>query len=190
MALEADEVRVAITGELLSAPRGTAAPTTAESVLDAAFVGHGYVNEDGVTENWDDSVDNIIAWQNATTVRAARTESTLTLACTLIQTRGSNLELFYPGSTVESDGATGYKIDVKPAVSDPRAFVLNVVDGTDIIRIYVGNGELTERGEIPYQSGEAIGYPVTITAFPDDNGNLMTKFSNSAAWATDISGGS
>lgn len=189
MALVADEVRVAITGELLSAPRGTAAPTTAVSTLDPLFVGHGYVSEDGVTENWDDSVDNIIAWQNATTVRAARTESTLTIACTLIQTRGSNLELFYPGSQVVANGGE-WKIDVKPATSDPRAFVLNVVDGAEIIRLYVGNGELTERGEVPYQSGEAVMYPVTITAYPDDNGNLMTKFSNSAAWGEDIDSGS
>ncbi|MDH2392313.1 hypothetical protein QCN29_26760 [Streptomyces sp. HNM0663] len=185
MALDAAEVRVAITGELFSAPRGTTAPTDASSALDAAFVGHGYVSEDGVTENWDDSVDNIIAWQNATTVRAARTESTLTLACSLIQTRGSNLELFYPGSQVEAN-LTEWKIDVKPATSDPRSFVLNVVDGSDIIRIYIGNGELTERGEVPYQSGDAVMYPVTITAYPDDNGNLMQKFSNSSAWGEDI----
>jgi hypothetical protein len=183
--LVAEEVRVARTGELLSAPRGTTAPTDASGVLDAAFLGHGYVSEDGVTENWDDSVDNIIAWQNATTVRAARTESTLTLACTLIQTRGSNLELFYPGSQVEANGLE-FKIDVKPATSDPRSFVLNVVDGDDVIRLYIGNGELTGRGEVPYTSGDAVMYPVTLTAYPDDNGNLMTKFSNSAAWGEDI----
>lgn len=186
MALVADEVRVAITGELLSAPRSTPAPTNASTALNAAFKGHGYVSDDGVTENWDDSVDNIVAWQNAVTVRAARTESTLTLACTLIQTRGSNLELFYPGSQVEANAAE-WMIHVKPPTSDPRSFVLNVIDGEELIRIYLGNAELTERGEVPYQNGSAVMYPVTITAFPDDNGDLMTKFSNSAAWGLDIS---
>lgn len=185
MALVADEVRVAITGELYSAPRGTTAPTTASTALNAAFIGHGYVSEDGVTENWDDSVDNIVAWQGATTVRAARTESTLTLACTLIQTRGSNLELFYPGSEVVANGAE-WKIEVKSPTSDRRSFVLDVVDGEDLIRIYLGNAELTERGEIPYQSGEAVMYPVTLTAYPDDDGNLMVKFANSDAWGEDI----
>lgn len=181
MALVADEVRVGITGELFSAPLGTTAPTDASTALNAAFIGHGYVSEDGVTENWDDSVDTIVAWQNAVTVRAVRTESTLTLACTLIQTRGSNLELFYPGSSVVAN-LTEWKIDVKPPTSDKRAFVLNVVDGSEIIRIYLGNAELTERGEVPYQNGDAVMYPVTITAYPDDNGNLMQKFSTSAAW--------
>lgn len=181
MALVASEVRVGITGELFSAPPGTTAPTDASTALAAAYIGHGYVSEDGVTENWDDSTDTIIAWQNATTVRAVRTESTLTIACTLIQTRGSNLELFYPGSEVVAN-LTEWKIDVKPPTSDKRVFVLNVVDGDDLIRLYIGNGELTERGEVPYQNGDAVMYPVTITAYPDSNGNLMTKFSTSAAW--------
>jgi hypothetical protein len=185
MSLAADEVRVGITGELFSAPVGTTAPTDSSTALDAAFTGHGYVSDDGVTETWDDSVDTIVAWQNATTVRASRTESTMTLACTLLQTRGSNLELFYPGSSVEANGDE-YKIEVKPPTSDRREFVLNVVDGDDLIRIYVGNGELTDRGDVPYKNGDAVMYPVTITAFPDTNGNLMVKFSNSAAWGTDI----
>lgn len=189
MPLVADEVRVGITGELFSAPLGTAAPTNASSALDPLFLGHGYVSEDGVTENWDDSVDTIVAWQNAVTVRAVRTESTLTVACTLIQTRGSNLELFYPGSLVEENGAE-WKIQVKPPTSDKRCFVLNVIDGSELIRIHIGNGELTERGEVPYQNGDAVMYPVTVTAYPDANGNLMTKFSNSAAWGEDIAAAS
>lgn len=185
MSLAADEVRVGITGELFSAPTGSTAPTDSSTALDAAFLGHGYVSDDGVTETWDDSVDTIVAWQNATTVRASRTESTMTLACTLLQTRGSNLELFYPGSSVEANGDE-YKIEVKPPTSDRRAFVLNVIDGDDVIRIYVGNGELTDRGDVPYKNGNAVMYPVTITAFPDADGNLMVKYSNSAAWGTDI----
>lgn len=187
MALSAPEVRVGITGEMFSAPPGTVTPpTNATDPLDSAFIGHGYVSEDGVTENHDDSVDNIVAWQNATVVRSSRTESVTTLELTLIQTRGSNLELFHPGSSVESDGGSGFMIQVVPPVSEPREFVLNVVDGSDLIRIYGANGEVTERGEIPYQNGEAIMYPLTITLYPDANGLIMTKFSNSAAWGYDI----
>ncbi|WP_455710063.1 phage tail tube protein [Nocardia asteroides] len=69
MPLVASEVDIAITGELFSAPRDTAAPTDASTALPAAWIGHGYVSQDGVTESWDDSVDNIVAWQSATVVR-------------------------------------------------------------------------------------------------------------------------
>lgn len=181
MALVASEVRVGITGELFSAPTGSTAPTDPTSSLDAAFIGLGYVSEDGVTENWDDSVDNIVAWQNATTVRAATTESTGTIALTLIQTRASVLERFHRGSTVVADGSN-FRLDVKPVTADPRAWVLDVIDGPKHIRIYMGNAEITERGEVMYANGEPVGYPITITVYPDDNGNLMQKWSDDAAW--------
>jgi hypothetical protein len=189
MALVASEVDIAITGEMFSAPRDTTAPTDASTPLPVDWIGHGYVSDDGVTVSGDDSVDNIVAWQNATVVRAARTESVGTLNLKLIQNRGSNLELYHPGSHMEANGPE-WTLEVKPANADPRSFVLNVVDGDKLMRIYVGNGEVTERGDVMYQNGEAIGYEVTITCYPDDDGNLMVKHSTAAEWGTDIAGGS
>lgn len=183
MALQADQVRVGITGEVYKAPKGTTAPTDATGALDAAFVGLGYVSEDGVTENWDDSVDNIVAWQNATTVRSAVTESTGTLAFTLIQTNADILEAYHRGSTMTEPSPGEYQLDVKPIQSDPSAWVLDVIDGNVHERIFIGNGEITERGEVMYANGEPIGYPVTITFYPDTNGNLMQKFSDDISWA-------
>jgi len=182
MTLDATEVRVAITGELYKAPLGSTAPTDATTALAVAFVGLGYVSEDGVTENWDDSVDNIVAWQNATTVRSATTESTGSLELTLIQTNAAVLEAFHRGSTVTEPVAGEFQIDVKPIVADPSAWVLDVVDGLKLVRIFLGNAEITERGEVMYANGEPIGYPITITVYPDANGNLMQKFSNDIAW--------
>lgn len=185
MPLVASEVDIAITGELFSAPRETPAPTNASDPLPSGWIGHGYISDDGVTESWDDSVDNVVAWQGAAVVRAARTESSATLSCRLIQNRGANLELFHPGSRMASNGEE-WMLEVKPANSDPRAFALNVVDGDKLMRIYIGNGEVTERGDVQYQNGEPIGYEVTITCYPDDDGNLMVKYSTAAEWGLDI----
>jgi hypothetical protein len=182
MALDATEVRVGITGEVFRGDSTSPAPTTSVSVLDATYLGLGYVSEDGVTENWDDSVDNIVAWQNATTVRAATTESTGSIAFMLIQTNGGVLETFHRGSTMAEPTPGNFKLEVKPITADPRAWVLDVVDGTKHVRIFIGNGEVTERGEIMYQNGEPVGYPLTITAYPDSSGNLMVKYSNDIAW--------
>jgi len=182
MTLDATQVRVGISGELYKAALGSTAPTDATTALDAAFVGLGYVSEDGVTESWDDSVDDIVAWQGATTVRSATTESTSSLELTLIQTSAAVLEAFHRGSTVTEPEVGEYQIDVVPINADPSAWVLDVVDGTKLIRIYVGNGEVVERGEIMYANGEPIGYPLTIRCYPDASGNLMQKFSNDDAW--------
>ncbi|MFC4335214.1 phage tail tube protein [Salininema proteolyticum] len=186
MTLTASEVRVAITGELFSAPQGSTMPADATTALDAAFIGHGYTDENGVAENWDDSVDNKVAWQNATIVRASRTESLATFRATLLQTRGSNLELFYPGSSVSTNATDEWKLEVVPAQADPRSFVINIVDGAIVTRIAIGNGEVTERGEVPHRNGDVTAYPITITCYPDDAGLLFTKYSTDAAWGIDI----
>lgn len=182
-ALDATEVRVAVTGELYKAPLGTALPTTPTASLNAAFKGLGYVSEDGVTENWDDSVETIIAWQNATVVRSATTSSTGTLGLTLIQTRGSVLEAYHRGSQITNPSGSIYQLDVKPITADPSVWVLDVVDGTKHLRIVVPNGEITERGEIQYANGQPVGYPITISFYPDANGNLLQKFSDDLAWS-------
>jgi hypothetical protein len=182
MTLQSTAVRVGITGELHVAAVGTTAPTSSVSALNGAFVGLGYVNEDGVTESYDDTIEDIIAWQNATVVRSTTTESKATLSCVLIETKGEVLELFHKGSTVDIVSAGEWKIDVLAAQSDPRAFVLDVVDGVKNIRISVPNGEVTERGEIVYANGEPVGYNITITCYPDSNNVVLTKFSNDANW--------
>jgi len=182
MALLAAAVRVGVTGELSVAPVGTAAPTTSVSSLNASFVGLGYVSEDGVTESYDDTVEEIVAWQNAVVVRSNTTQSKATLQMRLIETKGKTLELFHKASAVAVVSAGQWKIDVEGPQSDPRAFVLDVIDGTKHLRIYVANGEVTERGEIVYANGEAVGYDITITCYPDSNNIVLTKFSDDTNW--------
>lgn len=182
MPLTASEVRVGITGQLYTAPLGSTAPTDATTALVAAFVGLGYVSEDGVTEAHDDSVENITAWQNAVVVRSAVSSSASTLACMLIQSNVNVLTRFHRGSAMTEVAAGNYRLDVKPIVADPRMWVFDVVDGTKLERILVGLGEITERGELQYANGQPLGYPIKITAYPDGNGNLMQKWSNDAAW--------
>jgi hypothetical protein len=182
MSLLSGAVRVGVTGELSVAPVGTAAPTTSTSSLNASFIGMGYVSEDGVTESYDETIEDIIAWQNATIVRSATTQSKATLQMTLIESKGKVAELFHKTSTVAVVSAGQWKMDVKAPSADPRAFVLDVIDGSKHIRIYVANGEVTERGEIVYANGEPIGYDITITCYPDSSNVVLTKFTDDTNW--------
>lgn len=178
MSLLADAVRVGITGELFAAPTGTARPTDSVDPLNAAYIGLGYVSEDGVTETHEDTIEDIIAWQNATVVRSVRTESVMRLGCTLIETKGEVLELYHPGSSIEVVGSGQWKLEIPTPSTDRRQFVLDVIDGAKHLRIDVPNGEVTERGEITYANGEPIGYEITITCYPSATGILAVKFSD------------
>ena len=165
MATDSSKVRVAVSGEVLmgattaTAPTGTGGTTT-------GFTGLGFVSEDGVTETRDRSSDNIKAWQNAATVRTVVTDASLTYTFTLIETKKETVELYY-GTTVTAAAADGNFVIVPANTGGRKSFIIDVIDGSELIRTYIPQGEVTEVGDKVYASGEPIGYEVTITAYPD-----------------------
>jgi hypothetical protein len=172
VALTAANVRVAVTGAVYAAPVGTAAPTAHDSALDVAFVDLGYVSEDGVTETRDRSTEQIRAWQQSALVREVVTDSSITYDLTLIETSEAVVELFY-GAT--ADGTDG-QIDIDPGTTGGvQSFVIDVIDGSSTIRTYIPRGEITAVGDQVYAAGEAVGYPITITAY-DSAGTTVTKW--------------
>lgn len=163
MTLTADNVRVAVTGGIFVAATGTALPTSAVSTLNVAFTELGYVGEDGITENQSADVNDIKAWQNGDTVRKVQTSHDLTYQFTLIETTDTVLAEFY-GPLV------GGVVQVTGDQLGHKSWVIEIADGDVDIRVVIPDGQVTERGEITYANGEAIGYQVTVTAYPDDSG--------------------
>lgn len=182
MPLDSSKVRVAVAGEVqvglttASAPSGTAGTLT-------GFSGLGYVSEDGVTETRERSSDTIKAWQNAATVRTIITDATLTFSFTLIETSKATVELYY-GTTVTQAVADGSFVVVPANTGGRKSFIIDVVDGTELLRTYIPQGEVTEVGDKVYASGEAIGYECTITAYPD-----TTLGGSAKVWSTALKTG-
>jgi hypothetical protein len=171
MALDSDAVRVAVTGAVYVAPTDTSAPTTSSSALDVAFVDLGYVSADGITENIDRTTNQIRAWQNGSLVREVTSEGTYSVDMTFIETNESVLELYY-GATI-----TAGELDGDPTATGGRkSFVIDVVDGAIVERIYIPAGEITSVGTRTLASGEAIGYQVTITAYADAGSTTFKKW--------------
>jgi|TARA_R110000764_G_scaffold50604_2_gene111264 hypothetical protein len=171
MALDSDNVRVAVTGAVYVAPTTTTGPTTTSGSLDAAFVDLGYVSADGIVENIDRTTNQIRAWQNGSLVREVTSEGTYSVDMTFIETNESVLELYY-GSTITT-GA----LDGDPTSTGGRkSFVIDVVDGAIVERIYIPAGEITSIGTRTLASGEAVGYQVTISAYADAGSTTFKKF--------------
>lgn len=171
MALDSDNVRVAVTGAVYVAPTGTTGPTTSSSALDAGFVDLGYVSADGITENIDRTTNQIRAWQNGSLVREVTSEGTYSVDMTFIETNEAVLELYY--GTANSSG----EFNIDPTSTGGRqSFVIDVVDGSSVERIYIPAGEITSVGTRTLASGEAVGYQVTITAYADTGSTSFTKW--------------
>lgn len=185
MSLTAANVNVAITGAVYAAASGAtpSAPTTATASLDVLFADLGYVSDDGVTEAYSDDTTEIKAWQGGTIVRTVISGSKATIKFMMIENKRETVELFHKGSVVVSDGSTGWKMDVVTPTADRRPFVVDVIDGADHLRIYIADGEVSDRSDVVYKSDEEIGYEVEITMYPV-NGVVCTKFTDKASWAT------
>ena len=167
MALDSSKVRVAVTGGVFVGETSATPPTDANSdPTEDGFSDLGYVHEDGVTETRERSTEQLRAWQNADILREVVTEATMTYTFRLVETKAETVALYYGSDVEPSDGS----VAIVPARTGGRkSFIIDVVDGSDFIRAYLPNAEVTEVGEQVYSSGEAIGYEVTITAYPSSS---------------------
>jgi hypothetical protein len=170
MALDSDNVRVAVTGAVYVGATSAAAPTGSGSTL-SGFTDLGYVSADGITETIERTTNQIRAWQGGALVREVTSEGTYSVALTFIETNQDVLELYF-GSTI-----TNGELDGDPTQSGGRkSFVIDVVDGDIVERTYIPAGEITAVGERTLASGEAIGYNVTIVAYADTDNITYKKW--------------
>lgn len=168
MATTAANVRVAVTGGVYYAPDGTTLPTDATTALHATFLAGelGYVTEDGITQTIDSDTEQIRAWQNADLVREVQTSHDLKFALSLLETSNNTLEAYY--GNFDPGTGTG-TVEVKAEAGIRGSWVIHVVDGDAKIRIVIPDGQVVERGDVEYVNGAAVVYPITVTAYPDDN---------------------
>ena len=165
MTTNADNVVVAITGAVYVAPVGSTAPTDADTALDAAFVGVGYLNEDAVSEAINVDTNDIVAWQNSDTVRKVITSFGVEYSFTMIETNQASTALYY-GKT-HTDGSSH---GIGGTMTGRQAFVIDAIDTTgQAVRRYIPSGEVTERGEVGLTGTDAVGYEVTVAAYPSSD---------------------
>jgi hypothetical protein len=177
MASDASNVRVGVTGAVYTGDNGTTLPTDATTELDAALADVGYISEDGVVESHDTDSNDIRAWQNGDVVRKVQTSHDVTFGFTMLETTETTLAAFY--GNYDGDGATG-TVEITGDQLPRGVWVLSVLDGDHVLRIVIPDGQITDRGDITYANGEAVGREVTITAYPVD-GVKATIYLDTAA---------
>lgn len=155
-----DQVWLAVTGAVSTAPVGTPAPTDATTPLGPEWFNRGYVGEDGLTEENTVSRDEKRAWQRRTVLRRTVTEAGTTYTFRILQINRENIELIR-GTTFNADGS----ITVDPGVEyESLSWVLDIEDGVRGIRKYLPSAQLSEVASITYNNDELIGWDVTVSA--------------------------
>ena len=170
------------TGAIKHAPLGTAIPTLADITkaavaINGAFVGDEYVSEDGLTLTPSMSTTDIKDWSGAT-VRKVLESFDGTLSWTMISTNKDALEVAFGSANVTSVTAStthGHQAQATLGAYLPeeQVWVFLMKDGDARVVIAVPDGQITEVGEVTFASNSAIGWRVTLSCYPDSNGNCI-----------------
>lgn len=182
----ADEIVVAKGGQVSVAALGTALPTKIGDALNAAFVGLGFIDEDGATVSADPEIKEIAAWQARQPVRRELTAQEVQAQFKLLQWNENTVPFAFGGGVITQTSGGGYRYDFPEDESalDERSMVIDWRDGAEKHRLVLPRGNVTESVETQLQRSEASLLPITFKALePVTGGAAAYYLTDSAAFA-------
>lgn len=170
-------------GYIWVAPMGTAVPTDATTELDAAFVGLGYLSEDGLTEPASfESGDDIVAAGGDTVAQADPTFSKKWTGTCIEALNEDLLKVAYGSDNVTVTDATDTKdgvITVKEQASNLEHHVI-VIDealkGGRKRRNVMADATFLITGDITHVHTALVNFEFTINAYPTETQPAQTQY--------------
>lgn len=174
--VDASKVRVAVTGAVSKGATSATAPTGTASTL-TGFKDLGGINEDGVELTLPGTGDAtpIKVWQNGATVRTIRetTDDLPSVSFVMVETTVETVETYFGVSVTRTatEGSFEYKVSNRTADS----YVLDVIDGAELIRAYFPQGVVTSVEAIAFNGTTPVSFGVTIEGELDPVKNYNFK---------------
>ena len=181
------------TGAIKHAPVGTTLPTLSDILvsavtLDPAFTGNEFVSQDGLTLTPAMSTTEIRDWSGST-VRKVLESFDGTISWTMISTNKEALSIAFGESNVTFvTASTAHGAQVQAALGaylpDEQAWVFLMKDGDARIVVVVPDGQITDVGEVTFAANAAVGWAVTLSCYPDADGNSIYIMTDDGEVAT------
>jgi hypothetical protein len=160
-------------GVFYRAPLGTTLPTNATAPLNALFVDHGWLGEEGITVSVNRDVKKHYAF-GSDLVKTTQGQFAESLKLSFLECDPDVLEtVFGPAVTLGTDGAGNrtIKVDHRSKQLPRSAFVVHTVDGNKTRRLVIQEGAVVDVGDISYVHTDILKYSITIDAYKPSLGN-------------------
>ena len=166
-----------ISGAIYTAPLGSVIPTNPTSTLPADYTCLGYVSEDGLENSNEMDVSAIKAWGGMIVYRSL-TELDDSFSFSLIESENIDvLKAVYGDANVSTSASGDIVVDVKADDPQERIWVFELsLRGGRAKRIVIPDGAVTARETITYNDSDAIAYGITVSAYPDADGNTHKEY--------------
>lgn len=159
------------------APVGSTAPTDVVAAWAAAWKAVGLLDgEAGMTESREEDVTDHHAW-GGVLVRTTRSNHKRSFTFTCLEDNATVYGLVQPGSTAVTATGTTTRT-VKVPTTDPRAFGVEVKDGTITKRRVIPRGEIVAVGDTAFNDSEMAVFELSVNIYPDATGVLYLDITN------------
>ena len=166
-----------IGGAVFRAPVGTTLPTSVSATLASAFENLGFISEDGVTNSNSPSNTAVKEWGGATVLDIQNDKPDTFKMAFLESTNLEVLKMIYGDGNVTGDLTTGVKVEVNAEELPTQSIVIDMVlQNEGAKRIVIPIGKVTSLSDITYAGKDAVKYEVTISAYPDSDGNTHIEY--------------
>lgn len=154
-------------------------PTDATTALpeDIGVEAAGFVGEDGLTKTVDRETEPVRDW-NGDDVVILQTSHSVTFGLQFLEAANAAvLRTVHGDQNVEvgTDGALTVKENAGEVPHKSFIFEINGGNGRKV-RVVIPDGQVTETGETVFSKADVVRYDVTITCFPDTDGNKAYIF--------------
>lgn len=172
-----------VTGGIMVAPLGTVLPTDATTALDAAFVGVGYVTDNGVKKSEKRNAGTIAAW-GGDTIAATKKGMDVTVKLSMAELLNKIVQgLIYGDANVVATPATTtkgnlLKVTGTSAPTPKKVWVIQVYSDAAVVRVVFPIAKVMDVGDTDYKDDAIAVADTTIQAFPDSTGAYFYQYSD------------
>lgn len=158
------------------APKGTTLPTDAKAALGEEFKGLGYVSEAGLVNSQESDSTDLKDWAGRV-VKKSQNSFAETYQVEFMESKADVMRVVYGDANVEDDGHGGVSVKHNGNFTEERVYVFEtLVSDTIIKRDVIPRGSILEKDDVEATSEDALVYPVTISALPDEEGNTSYTY--------------